>query len=450
MIDVSSIPGATNNPNFGIRLVNAYDPYLSNTQTLELGDTSNFKLTFNGVTTNTITYSSNPTTMAANVQAALAAFSTVGGTSNVTVSAPQSSSTLTITFGGALDAVAQPAISASDSKDSVVYTPQYANALLVNGTGPNGTTTQVPAPYNGSKGNWRFANIVVHGVAIPPSVTSITPATGPAAGGTVVTINGSFLTGATGVNFGTVAATNVSVNADGTQITATAPAGTGIVDVTVVTPLGGTSATSTADQFTYVGVAPVTVTSVVINGNNAALAGAQRSMVNSIVYTFSEAVTLAATNAFTFGVHSGQTGSTTTTLIWTAINPDSNGASTQWAVTFSGTDVTPGGSIADGVYDITLNTAAVTSEAHPTATTTARATDTFYRLYGDALGNAASGQKISNTDYNLFLSTFGLKSGATGYLAYFNEDGNTKIDNTDYNIFLSNFGKKLTGFAATI
>ena len=36
-----------------------------------------------------------------------------------------------------------------------------------------------------------------------------------------------------------------------TSITATAPAGTGTVDVTVTTP-GGTSATSSADQFTYV------------------------------------------------------------------------------------------------------------------------------------------------------------------------------------------------------
>ena len=73
LIDVSAIPGAANNPNFGIRLVNAYDPYLSNTQTLELGDTDNFTLTFNGQTTNTIIYSSNPAQMAANVQAALAA-----------------------------------------------------------------------------------------------------------------------------------------------------------------------------------------------------------------------------------------------------------------------------------------------------------------------------------------------------------------------------------------
>ena len=44
-----------------------------------------------------------------------------------------------------------------------------------------------------------------------------------------------------------------------TSITATSPAGTGTVDVTVTT-VGGTSATSPADQFTY--VAAPTVTSI--------------------------------------------------------------------------------------------------------------------------------------------------------------------------------------------
>jgi hypothetical protein len=47
------------------------------------------------------------------------------------------------------------------------------------------------------------------------------------------------------------AATGFTVNS-ATQITATAPAGTGTVDVRVTTA-GGTSATGAADQYTYVG-----------------------------------------------------------------------------------------------------------------------------------------------------------------------------------------------------
>jgi IPT/TIG domain-containing protein/fibronectin type III domain protein len=82
-----------------------------------------------------------------------------------------------------------------------------------------------------------------------PTVSSVSPNTGSASGGTAVTITGGGFTGATGVNFGSNAATNVSVSNDN-QITATAPAGSGTVDVTVVGP-GGTSAVGSSDQFTY-------------------------------------------------------------------------------------------------------------------------------------------------------------------------------------------------------
>jgi IPT/TIG domain len=82
-----------------------------------------------------------------------------------------------------------------------------------------------------------------------PTLTSISPASGPDTGGTAFVITGTGFTGATGVSFGRMAASNVSIQSD-TQITATSPAGSGTVDVTVTTP-GGTSATSSADQFTY-------------------------------------------------------------------------------------------------------------------------------------------------------------------------------------------------------
>ena len=90
----------------------------------------------------------------------------------------------------------------------------------------------------------------VNSVGRVPIVTGISPATGPIAGGTLVSITGTNYLGATEVKFGTTAATGVTV-VSATSITATSPAGTaGIVDVTVTTPLG-TSATSAADKFTY-------------------------------------------------------------------------------------------------------------------------------------------------------------------------------------------------------
>jgi hypothetical protein len=84
----------------------------------------------------------------------------------------------------------------------------------------------------------------------PPTVTSINPTSGPNTGGTIVTIIGTnFVVGATTVSFGGSAGTNVTC-ASITQCTATSPAGSGTVDVTVTTA-GGTSATSASDRFTY-------------------------------------------------------------------------------------------------------------------------------------------------------------------------------------------------------
>ena len=89
-----------------------------------------------------------------------------------------------------------------------------------------------------------------------PTVTMVNPNSGPAAGGTSVTITGTALTGATAVHFGANSATGVVVNG-ATSITATSPAGTGTVDVTVTTP-GGTSATSSNDLFTDIAAPTVT------------------------------------------------------------------------------------------------------------------------------------------------------------------------------------------------
>jgi hypothetical protein len=110
-----------------------------------------------------------------------------------------------------------------------------------------------------------------------PTVTGVSPATGPTAGGTSVTITGTGLTGATSVRFGTAAATNLNV-LSATQLTATSPASAaGAVNVIVTTP-GGTSATSASDAFTYAN--PVTPPAVaqaapsVQNSTGAAFSGA--------------------------------------------------------------------------------------------------------------------------------------------------------------------------------
>jgi hypothetical protein len=86
-----------------------------------------------------------------------------------------------------------------------------------------------------------------------PVITSVSPSSGPGAGGNTVTITGSFFTGATNVTFGGTAATSFTVVSD-TSITAIVPHGMGgMVSVAVTTP-SGTSAANTL--YSYVVATP--------------------------------------------------------------------------------------------------------------------------------------------------------------------------------------------------
>lgn len=107
-------------------------------------------------------------------------------------------------------------------------------------------------PFNAQGHLW-----AVRGTALQPTVTGISPASGPTAGGVTVTVTGANLAnaaaGATTVAFGAQQASNVSCAADGTSCTATSPAaaGAGSVDVRVTSGDGQTSPATTADLFTY-------------------------------------------------------------------------------------------------------------------------------------------------------------------------------------------------------
>jgi hypothetical protein len=94
------------------------------------------------------------------------------------------------------------------------------------------------------------ATTIVLDTPLQPSVSSVSPNTGLAAGGTAVTISGVNFTGATAVTFGGAAATAVVVVNAGT-ITCTSPAKTaGTYDVQVTTP-NGTSPIGVGDNFIY-------------------------------------------------------------------------------------------------------------------------------------------------------------------------------------------------------
>jgi Flp pilus assembly protein TadG len=195
-----------------------------------------------GSTPFTLTYALRaPTVTAASPGSAAAPLATTGGQSmtvtgdNFTTPAPTA---VTVTIGGA----------------SVPFTVNSKTQLTVTTTPAHAAGT---APLVVTNADGTSAPFTVNYAAAPappvPAVTSISPTSGPDVGGTVVTITGTnFGTTAaalTGVSFGSTAALGFTwVSA--IKVTATAPAGSGAVDVRVTTT-GGTSAVTPGDVYTY-------------------------------------------------------------------------------------------------------------------------------------------------------------------------------------------------------
>ncbi|HEY8082598.1 MAG TPA: IPT/TIG domain-containing protein [Solirubrobacterales bacterium] len=93
-----------------------------------------------------------------------------------------------------------------------------------------------------------------------PTVTALSPTSGSTAGGNVVEITGTNLTGATKVKFGTTEVSSPFGENTATKIKVTAPAHAAeTVDVRVVTA-GGESANTAADNYTYVSPPILTIT----------------------------------------------------------------------------------------------------------------------------------------------------------------------------------------------
>ena len=96
-----------------------------------------------------------------------------------------------------------------------------------------------------------------------PTPTKMLPNGGSPSGGTKVILSGSGLEGATGVRFGSTPASSFTVTSD-KLVLATAPPGTGVVPVTIVTP-GGPVA---AGNFNYFAVTGLSATAGPTTGGN--------------------------------------------------------------------------------------------------------------------------------------------------------------------------------------
>ncbi|HET6874934.1 MAG TPA: IPT/TIG domain-containing protein [Acidimicrobiales bacterium] len=177
------------------------------------------------------------------------------------------------------------------------------------------------------------ALVKVSGTVPPPpapTVSGISPSSGPAAGGTSVTITGTNFTGATSVSFGSVAAASFTVTSS-TSATATAPAGSGTVDVHV-TSAGGTSAANSADRYSYIAPPPAAPTVTSISPSSGSSVGGTPVTISGTGFTGATAVTFGGTNATAFTVNSD-------TAI-TATAPSGSGAVDVRVVNSGGTSAT--------------------------------------------------------------------------------------------------------------
>ena len=198
-----------------------------------------------------------------------------------------------------------------------------------------------------------------------PIVTSISPNSGSAAGGNTVTINGGNFTNVTSVKFGTVAATFTVV--DTVVITVTSPAGAAgsIVDVTVTTN-GGTSATSTADQFTYTAAsAAPTVTGVSPNNGYDAgettvtITGSNFNNVQQVFFGTGQATGIAVNSPTSLTVVSPQGGGTVDVTVETLSGTSATSAADKFTYTSTPpvptiTSVTPNQGTSDGAAQVTV------------------------------------------------------------------------------------------------
>jgi hypothetical protein len=288
----------------------------------------------------------------------------------------------TVRFGG----VAATSVAVSSATSLTATTPAGA-------AGPVNVSVETAGGAATLSGGFTYGTIVA-----APTVTGVTPASGPTGGGTAITITGtSFVSGAT-VTVGGAAATSVAV-VNATTITATTPAGSAGAATVAVTTAGGTG--SLASGFTYLaaptvtGVTPASGptgggTAITITGTNfvagatVTVGGAAATSVAVVNATTITATTPAGSaGAATVAVTTaGGTGSLASGFTYlaaptvTGVTPSSGPTTGGTSITITGTNfvagatVTVGGAAAANVVVVNATTITATT---PTGTAGAAA-----------------------------------------------------------------------------
>ncbi|MEO5974866.1 MAG: IPT/TIG domain-containing protein [Ilumatobacteraceae bacterium] len=319
-----------------------------------------------GTLTNGYTYVAAPTITTVAPSSGPAA-----GSTSVTITGTNLSGTTSVTFGG----TAGTAVTVVNATSVTVVTPAHAAGLVdVVLTTVGGEATAI--------GSYTFV--------AAPTITTVAPSSGPAAGGTTVTITGTNLTGTTSVTFGGTAGTAVTV-VNATSVTAVTPVhAAGAVNV-ILTTVGG--ADTKTNGFTFVAAPTITSlsptngpigggTSVVITGTNltstvsVTFGGTAATSFTNVSATSVTAVTPANSAGAVAVILTTAGGSDTSTFTYFAvptisvISP-SNGPSTgSTTVTITGTNltgttgVTFGGTAGTAVTVLSPTSVTVVTPAH--------------------------------------------------------------------------------------
>ena len=210
-----------------------------------------------------------------------------------------------------------------------------------------------------------------------------------------------------------------SITVGGVQFAINYAGGDGNDVVLTATPVSGPGVASPS------GTSP-SVVSTTLNGGisyvSSPLAAKQHSMVENVVFSFSQAVTLSASNFTLSGIQG-----TPASLV---PNVAVSGSGTAWTVTFTGVGVNAAThSIGDGEYSLVLS--GVPGMANNTYD--------FFRLLGDMDGSGT----VDTADFTSLISTFLRSPGDPLYLGADDFDGDNTIGTTDFSQFTANFLKSL-------
>ncbi|NBS02760.1 MAG: hypothetical protein EBS72_11650, partial [Rhizobiales bacterium] len=199
------------------------------------------------------------TTPAHNAGAVSIEVSTMGGTNTantlygyaptVTVNTnnlANNATTLIITGTGFDPIAANNTVSFSSGTGTVTSATATQLTVTFNTAPTLGTLGAVVTTNAISSGN----EVDVANIVEAPTITGISPAAGPTAGGTTITINGLSFINVTGVTIGGVAASSFTV-VNGQKITAITPPGTRSAADVLVTTSDGTNSTTANTSFTY-------------------------------------------------------------------------------------------------------------------------------------------------------------------------------------------------------